>query len=175
MNYIGLKLLTAAGESLRVDRRVTYKRGLKRGQWQTIPGNGAYLAVTNGLTVGGFGPTLAVFEYDPASTTGHGPNGVVTAARVRWLNWTPKTKDQRKAWAEYAKARAEYDKAGAECDKAWAECDKAGAEYAKAGAEYAKARAECDKAWAECDKAWAEYAKAGNILVAAIVAGTKGE
>jgi len=79
---IGCKLLKADGTSLNGQYRY------ERGRWQTVPGNGAYIAVTAGLTVGGTGPVLAYFEC--AKPTGApAPYGVQTYRRVRWISDAP--------------------------------------------------------------------------------------
>ena len=44
--------------------------------WQTIPGNGAYVAVTSGLTEGGYGPMLVYLECEEP-TGAVAPEGVV--------------------------------------------------------------------------------------------------
>jgi len=79
---IGCKLLQEDGTSLNGQYRY------ERGRWQTVPGNGAYIAVTAGLTVGGTGPVLAYFEC--AKPTGApAPYGVQTYRRVRWISDSP--------------------------------------------------------------------------------------
>ena len=79
---VGCKLLKADGTSL--NGKFQYLRG----RWQTVPGNGAYIAVTAGLTAGGTGPVLAYFEC--AEPTGaDAPPGVQTYRRVRWIADAP--------------------------------------------------------------------------------------
>ena len=79
---VGCKLLKADGTSL--NGKFQYLRG----RWQTVPGNGAYIAVTAGLTAGGKGPVLAYFEC--AEPTGaDAPPGVQTYRRVRWIADAP--------------------------------------------------------------------------------------
>src|SRR3990172_10281306 len=78
---LGLKLLAKDGQSLREEGRVTCPAD---GSWIDVPGNGAYLAITDGLTSGGYGPTLAVLEYDPESRVPcAAPEGVECYRRVR--------------------------------------------------------------------------------------------
>jgi len=79
---IGCKLLKADGTSL--NGKFQYLRG----RWQTVPGNGAYIAVTAGLTVGGTGPVLAYFEC-AKPTCARAPYGVQTYRRVRWISDAP--------------------------------------------------------------------------------------
>ena len=50
--------------------------------WQTVPGNGCYVAVTDGLTVGGFGDRL--FQVECREPTGAiAPIGVICYREVR--------------------------------------------------------------------------------------------
>ena len=138
---LGLKLLTKDGESLNDSHgRVKYPAD---GSWVNVPGNGAYVARTGGLTSGGFGPTLAVIECDPESRRAAGavPAGVECFGRVRRV---PELEIALKAYAAWAKAYAARDKAYAAWDKAYAAWAKADAARDKAYAAWAKAYA----AWA---------------------------
>ena len=114
---LGLKLLTKDGESLNDSHgRVKYPAD---GSWVNVPGNGAYVARTGGLTSGGFGPTLAVIECDPESRRAAGavPAGVECFGRVRRV---PELEIALKAYAARAKAYAAWAKADAARDKAYA-------------------------------------------------------
>ena len=102
---LGLKLLTKDGESLKDSHgRVKYPAD---GSWVNVPGNGAYVARTGGLTSGGFGPTLAVIECDPESRRAAGavPAGVECFGRVRRV---PELEIALKAYAAWAKAYAAW-------------------------------------------------------------------
>src|SRR5574340_652458 len=70
---VGCKLLRKDFSSINDEYgRVSYRST----DWITVPGNGAYVAVTEGLTSGGFGPRLAYFECK-------GPTGVLAPSGVR--------------------------------------------------------------------------------------------
>ena len=76
----GLKLLREDGSSIREDGRVTYPVG----EWVDVPGNGAYVAVTGGVTSGGIGPMLAAFECTDATlVAGVTPVKAVHLAELR--------------------------------------------------------------------------------------------
>ena len=76
----GWKLVRKDYSSLRAKGRVTYRPG----EWQEVPGRGAYVAVRAGLLSGGDGPVLLRVECDPSSRTrGDTPDGVETYTRVR--------------------------------------------------------------------------------------------
>jgi len=76
---VGCKLLRADGSSLTDEHpRVTYLVG----EWITVPGNGAYVAVTGGIDAGGLGPVLAYFECRDRVYVHH-PDGVACFRRVR--------------------------------------------------------------------------------------------
>lgn len=80
---IGYKLLTTDLKSVSTEYgQVQY--GL---DWQTVPGNGAYVAHTpHGLLRGGYGPVLAEMEYaDPTGVVADGH--VTTARRVRVIRY----------------------------------------------------------------------------------------
>ena len=79
---LGLKLLTKDGESLNSwYTRVKYPAV---GSWIGVPGNGAYVARTGGLTSGGYGPVLAVIECDENTRkAASAPGGVECFGRVR--------------------------------------------------------------------------------------------
>ena len=78
----GLKLLAAGGGSINdAHGRIIYPID----QWIDVPGNGAYIAVRDGLCSGGSGPILAFFEC--AEPTGAcAPAGVICYRRVRRLS-----------------------------------------------------------------------------------------
>ena len=73
---VGCKLLRLDGRSL--NGRVQYDLS---GAWQEVPGNGAYVAVTGGLTAGGEGERLVWLECREP-TGAEAPAGVVT---YRWV------------------------------------------------------------------------------------------
>ena len=95
---VGCKLLGANGSSLRERERVWYTT-----EWQTIPGNGAYVAVTSGLTEGGYGPMLVYLECEEP-TGAVAPEGVVCFRRVRIIPDAPEriTPELRGEIAYYA-------------------------------------------------------------------------
>ena len=113
----GLKLLTKDGESLSSSYgRVRYPAD---GSWVDVPGNGAYIARTGGLTCGGYGPVLAVLECDINTRRAtSAPGGVECFGRVRRV---PELEAKFKASAARAKASAAMAKAYA----AWAKADAA--------------------------------------------------
>ena len=128
---LGLKLLKKDGESLNDSHgRVKYPAD---GSWVNVPGNGAYVARTGGLTSGGFGPTLAVIECDPESRRAAGavPAGVECFGRVRRV---PELEIALKADDAWAKAYAAWYKAYAAWYKAYAAWYKAYAAWYKADA-----------------------------------------
>jgi len=159
---LGLKLLTADGRSINFNGRgdVRYT-----GDWQDIPGNGAYVAITAGLVSGGYGPTLAVMECDAESRvtpTDAPPEGVRCYTRVRWMrDWKPATDAQRGA-------KAAYDKAWTANGKAWDAYGKAGDAYDEGKAAYGKRKAAHDKAWDAYDKTWTAYDKAWAAYLATL-------
>lgn len=77
---VGCKLLRSDGSSLRKEGRVFYPMG----EWITVPGNGAYVAVTGGLVMGGSGPLLTYMECEDP-TGAEAPVGVACYRRVRRL------------------------------------------------------------------------------------------
>ena len=79
---VGCKLLREDGTSL--NGKFQYQRN----EWLQVPGNGAYVAVTGGLTVGGVGKVLAYFECKEP-TGAKAPNGVTCFRRVRWVEDAP--------------------------------------------------------------------------------------
>lgn len=80
MVVVGCKLLREDGGSLRESNRVIYPVD----EWIEVPGNGAYVAVTGGLTLGGVDLVLAYFECaDPTGALA--PRGVMCFRRVRRL------------------------------------------------------------------------------------------
>ena len=81
---VGCKLLTPEGQSLRAEGRVQYRRG----EWVTVPGHGAYVAVTGGIALGGIGHVLAYMECEEP-TGSPAPAGVVCYRRVRWVDPCP--------------------------------------------------------------------------------------
>ena len=153
---LGLKLLKNDGESLNDSHgRVKYPAD---GSWVTVPGNGAYVARTGGLTSGGFGPTLAVIECDDSTRKAtDAPAGVECFGRVRRV---PELEVKLKAYSARDKAYAAWAKADAARAKADADRDKADAAWAKADAAWDKADAAWGKAYAARDKAYAAWAKA---------------
>lgn len=84
---IGLKLLRADGMSLNSRYgRVFYPVG----EWITVPGNGAYVAVSGGLHMGGWGPLLVALECDEETELHASPSGVRCFTRVRRLEKMPR-------------------------------------------------------------------------------------
>ena len=78
---VGCKLLNSNNQSLTTDyKKVTYPVG----KWIRVPGNGAYVAVNGGLTIGGIGPVLAYFECEDP-TGAEAPSGVTCFRRVKRL------------------------------------------------------------------------------------------
>jgi hypothetical protein len=78
---VGCKLLRDDGGSITDDHgRVIYPIG----EWIEVDGNGAYVAITAGLTSGGAGPVLAYFEC-AEPTQALAPEGVICYRRVRRL------------------------------------------------------------------------------------------
>ena len=112
---LGLKLLTKDGESLNSSYgRVNYPAD---GSWVDVPGNGAYIARTGGLTSGGYGPVCAVLECDINTRRAtSAPGGVECFGRVRRV---PELEAKFKASAARAKAYAAWAKADAARDAAW--------------------------------------------------------
>ena len=153
---LGLKLLTKDGESLNSSYgRVKYPAD---GSWVDVPGNGAYVARTGGLTSGGYGPVGAVLECDINTRRAtSAPDGVECFGRVRRV---PELEAKLQADAALAKAYAAWDKATAAWDKANAASDKATAAWYKLDAAWDKANAAWDKANAAWDKANAASDKA---------------
>ena len=106
---IGLKLLREDGSSLREQGRMRYPPD----EWIEVPGNGAYVAVTDGLTSGGMGPLLVVVECQNPTGT-HAPYGVTCYRGVRRLGCgvpsAPALAEYERArapaWAEYERVRA---------------------------------------------------------------------
>ena len=116
---LGLKRLTKDGESLNSSYgRVNYPAD---GSWVDVPGNGAYIARTGGLTSGGYGPVFAVMECDINTRRAtSAPDGVECFGRVRRV---PELEVKLKAYAAWAKAYAAWAKAyaaRAKADAAWA-------------------------------------------------------
>ena len=109
---LGLKLLTKDGKSVNsLYGRVKYPAD---GSWVDVPGNGAYVARTGGLTSGGYGPVLAVLECDINTRKAtSAPDGVECFGRVRRV---PELEAKLKAYA----ARAKADAAKAKAYAAWA-------------------------------------------------------
>ena len=124
---LGLKLLTKDGESINSSYdRVKYPAD---GSWVDVPGNGAYVARTGGLTSGGYGPVCAVLECDINTRRAtSAPDGVECFSRVRRV---PELEAKLQAYAAWAKVYAARAKAYAARDKAYAA--------------WAKADAACDK------------------------------
>ena len=113
---LGFKLLTRENQSLNsACGRITYPAD---GSWVNVPGNGAYIARTGGLTSGGYGPVLAVIECDDDTRkAADAPEGVECFGRVRRV---PELEAKLK-YAAWAKAYAAWGKA----DAAWAAADAA--------------------------------------------------
>ena len=80
---VGCKLLRLDGRSL--NGRVQYDLS---GAWQEVPGNGAYVAVTGGLTTGGTGEQLVWLECREP-TGAKAPEGVVTYRQARVIAACP--------------------------------------------------------------------------------------
>ena len=78
----GYKFLRADGSSLREEGRVQYDLS---GAWQTVGGNGCYLAHTGGLLASGVGPLVAELEGEGEVFGTCPPEGVRTWRRVRVL------------------------------------------------------------------------------------------
>ena len=79
---VGCKLLREDGTSLNGEFQY------QRNEWLQVPGNGAYVAITEGLTAGGIGGVLAYFECKEP-TGAEAPNGVTCFRRVRWVKDAP--------------------------------------------------------------------------------------
>jgi hypothetical protein len=80
---IGCKLLQRDGTSL----NGKYRYNLD-GEWNIVPGNGAYVAVTGGLTLAGEGPKLVYLECrEPTRVVA--PNGVRCFRHVRVIPACP--------------------------------------------------------------------------------------
>ncbi|MEW6439279.1 MAG: hypothetical protein AB1508_19175 [Pseudomonadota bacterium] len=90
---IGYKLLREDGSSLREVWRYQYELPANGGpgSWQVVPGNGAYLAVTGGLSAGGVGPQVARLESpdDEPDVCESGVAGVRCRRTVRVLGAWP--------------------------------------------------------------------------------------
>ena len=173
---LGLKLLTKDNQSLNSSYvRITYPPD---GSWVDVPGNGAYIARTGGLTSVGYGPVLAVLECDINTRRATSvPDGVECFSRVRRVpELEAKLKASAawdKAYAAWAKASAAWAKASAARTKASAAWDKANAAWDKASAAWAKASAAWDKAYAARAKASAAWAKASAARTKASAAWDK--
>ena len=80
----GAKILQADGRSLNGSFQYAIPSNGEPGPWQEVPGNGAYVAVTDGIEKGGYGPLLVCFECrDPTGSSA--PEGVVCFRKVRVL------------------------------------------------------------------------------------------
>ena len=77
----GYKLLRNDYSSIRNVGRILY--GPPGGDWITVPGHGAYVAVTGGLTAGGTSARLVCVECEDPIDTDHVPDGVTCYRRVR--------------------------------------------------------------------------------------------
>lgn len=75
---VGCKLLKEDGGSMRESGRVIYPID----EWITVGGNGAYVAITDGLLAAGKGPLLAFLECED-DTGADAPFGVACFRRVR--------------------------------------------------------------------------------------------
>ena len=82
----GLKLLREDFVSLNDDHfRIIYPLN----EWITVPGNGAYVAITGGLMSGGVGPVLAAFECRESVGNDSAPEGVICYRKVKRLEKIP--------------------------------------------------------------------------------------
>ena len=124
---LGLKLLTKENQSLNSSHaRITYPTD---GSWVDVPGNGAYVARTGGLTIGNYDPVFAVLECDINTRRAtSAPDGVECFGRVRRV---PELESKLKAYAARSKAYAAWAKAHAAWAKAYAARSKAYAAWAK--------------------------------------------
>lgn len=80
MATVGAKMLAADGGSLAAGNRVIYPVD----EWIEVGGNGAYVAVSGGLTEAGIGEILALFECQEP-TGAPAPKGVVCYRKVKRL------------------------------------------------------------------------------------------
>ena len=148
---LGLKLLTKDGESINSSyARVNYPA---YGSWVDVPGNGAYIARTGGLTSGGYGPVFAVMECDINTRRAtSAPDGVECFGRVRRV---PELEVKLKAYAARAKADAAWSAARAKADAARSAArTKADAAWSAAWAKAYDARAKADDARAKAIYPW---------------------
>ena len=82
----GLKLLREDFGSINdVPGRIIYPLN----KWVTVPGNGAYVAISDGLTSGGVGPVLAAFECRDPVRNVSAPIGVICYRKVKRLAKIP--------------------------------------------------------------------------------------
>jgi hypothetical protein len=91
MRTIGCKLVREDGGSLRGEGTLSAygsRRVIYGPEWQTVPGNGAYVAITGALFDGGDGPRLIYLECEEP-TGAEAPHGVVCFRRVRVVSDCP--------------------------------------------------------------------------------------
>ena len=104
----GIKLLQGDDGSLTNDHvRVFYPENT----WVDVPGNGAYMALTDGVTSGSEGPVLALLECEKPTET-DGPVGVTCFSRVRRIpvsDW-PKLLPELNTYIKHSIGRFSTDK-----------------------------------------------------------------
>jgi hypothetical protein len=87
---IGCKLLNRIDDQSARSLTMEYTPVVyRRGEWNEVPGNGAYVAITGGLTSGGMGDTLAYLECEGEVVGCDPPNGVRCFRRVQWIADAP--------------------------------------------------------------------------------------
>ena len=95
---IGLKFLRADGSSISAEYgRVKYPLD---GSWIEVPGNGAYVAMTDGLNSGGVGEIIVALECETPVLSVSSPLGVECYRRVRVVKHLDE-KQSRRLWADY--------------------------------------------------------------------------
>ena len=108
MATYGIKLLREDSGSLTNDHvRVFYPENT----WVDVPGNGAYMALTDGVTSGSEGPVLALLECEKPTET-DGPVGVTCFSRVRRIpvsDW-PKLLPELNTYIKHSIGRFSTDK-----------------------------------------------------------------
>ena len=88
----GYKVLRADGTSLNGKFRYALPTNGKPGPWQEVPGNGSYVAHTDGLYAGGAGPLLVRMRCRDECVASDPPLGVRCWRRVRVVRILPWSK-----------------------------------------------------------------------------------
>ena len=96
---IGLKFLRADGSSIGdTYGRVKYPLD---GSWIDVPGNGAYVAMTDGLNSGGVGDIIVAMECETPILSVETPRGVTCYRRVRIVKHLD-GELSRRLWTDYS-------------------------------------------------------------------------